>query len=94
MQPRAATHPTAPDPVSPLRRAPALPQVLWLWTSPPFWGGLRRCHVSRGSGPLLPTVESSGAAMCPMASDLASLPGRASVLPHVLHLSVGREPQE
>jgi hypothetical protein len=45
----SATCPMAPDLASRLRWAPVLPHVLWLWTSPPSWGGLWRCHVSRGS---------------------------------------------
>jgi hypothetical protein len=47
----------------PERRDPALPRVPQLWTSPPYRGGLRRCHVAPASPP---REESSGAAMYPM----------------------------
>jgi hypothetical protein len=47
-----------------LRWAPALSCVLWLRTLSPGWGGLRRCHVSYGSGPHLPTEVGSGAVTC------------------------------
>jgi hypothetical protein len=50
----------------------ALPRTLRLRTSPPYQGGLRRCHMSSGSGPHLPTEVGSGAVMCPMALDLTS----------------------
>jgi hypothetical protein len=45
----AATCPATSDPVSLLRRAPSLSRVSWLRTPPPYSGGVRRCHVSRGS---------------------------------------------
>jgi hypothetical protein len=45
----AATCPMTLDLPSRLRWAPMLSCVLWLRTSPPGWGGLRCCHVSRGS---------------------------------------------
>jgi hypothetical protein len=53
----ATTCPSAPDPASLLRRAPALPRVPQLWTPPPCSGGLRCCYVSLGSGPCLPARE-------------------------------------
>jgi hypothetical protein len=49
-----------------------LSRALRLWTLPPSCGGLRRCHMSYGSGPRLPAKVGSGAATCPMAPDLAS----------------------
>jgi hypothetical protein len=45
----AATCPMASDLASRSRWAPALSCILWLWTSPSGCGGLRCCHVSRGS---------------------------------------------
>jgi hypothetical protein len=63
-----------------------LPCVLRLRTSPPCQGGLRRCHVFYGSGPYLPTEVGSDAAICPMASGLASRLRWAPMLPHVLWL--------
>jgi hypothetical protein len=47
------------------RRAPALPHVPQLRTSPPRRGGLRCCHVDPTSPP---REESSGAATYPMAT--------------------------
>jgi hypothetical protein len=41
-----------------------LPHVLWLRTSPPDKGELRRCHVSYGSRPRLSAGVGSGAATC------------------------------
>jgi hypothetical protein len=73
----------SPDLVSPLRWAPALPHFLWLRTSPPDRGGLRRCHVSYGSEPRLPIEVGSSAATCPIAPDLASRLRWASTLPRV-----------
>jgi hypothetical protein len=46
-------------------------------TLPPCQVGLRPCHVSSGFEPHLPAREGSGAAMCTMALDPASLLGRA-----------------
>jgi hypothetical protein len=43
--------------------------------------GVWRCHVSCSSGPHLPAEAGSSAATCPIASNLASLPGWALVLP-------------
>jgi hypothetical protein len=40
----ATTHPTASDHASPMRRAPALPHVLWLGIAPPHWGGIQHRH--------------------------------------------------
>jgi hypothetical protein len=42
---------------------------------PPYWGGLRRYHMSHGSGPYLPVREGSGTATCPTAPDPTSLLG-------------------
>jgi hypothetical protein len=64
----------------------APPRALQLWTLPSYQGGLRRCHVSHSTEPHLPIREGSSAAMWPMALDLASLLGRAPVLPRVLLL--------
>jgi hypothetical protein len=63
----AATCPMPLDLTSQLRWTPTLPYVIWLQTSPPDWGGLRRCHVSCGSRPHLPTGAGSDAATCPTA---------------------------
>jgi hypothetical protein len=63
----AALCPMAPDLTSRLRWALEPPCVLWLWTSPPDWGGLWCCHVSCGSGSHLLTRAGSEAAMCPTA---------------------------
>jgi hypothetical protein len=46
--------------------------------------GLRRCHVSYGSGPRLLVEVGSGAATCPMAPDLASRLRWAPALPCVI----------
>jgi hypothetical protein len=46
--------PAALDPTSLLRRAPMLPCVPRLRILPPCLRGLRRCHVSYGSGSYLP----------------------------------------
>jgi hypothetical protein len=43
-----------------------LQRVPWLWTLPPYWGGLQCCHVSHSSRPYLPNKKGSGAAACPM----------------------------
>jgi hypothetical protein len=82
----ATTCPKAPDLASRLRWTPALPCVIWLWTSPPGWGGLWCCHVSYSSGSRLPTEVGSSAAMCHMALDFASRLRRAPTLPHALWL--------
>jgi hypothetical protein len=76
------------DPASLLRRAPVLTRVPRLCTSPPCWGELRCHHVSCGSGPHLSPKEGSDAAMCSVASDLASLLRSAPELPNVTRLSV------
>jgi hypothetical protein len=86
--------PTALDPASLLRRALALPHVPRLWIMPPCLGGLRRCHVSRGSKSCFPALEGSGATTCPTAPGLASLLERAPVLPRVPQFSVGRRSQD
>jgi hypothetical protein len=41
----ATTCSMAPDPAPLLGRAPVLPRVLQLWTSPSDWGGPRCCHM-------------------------------------------------
>jgi hypothetical protein len=82
----AATCPLDLDLTSRLRWAPVLPRVPWLWTSPLGRGGLRRCHVSYGSGPRLPAKVSSDAATCPMISDLTSRLRWTLALTHVLWL--------
>jgi hypothetical protein len=71
----AATRSVAPDLTSLPRWALVLPCVIWLQTLPTCPGGLRRCHMSYGSGPRLPAEEGSGAATCHMALDPASLWG-------------------
>jgi hypothetical protein len=63
----AATWPTALDLASILGRPPALPRAPWLRTLLPYSGGLRRCHVPRGSGPSLTAREGSNTATCPTA---------------------------
>jgi hypothetical protein len=83
----AATCPTASDPASLLKRAPMLPCVTRLRTSPPCSGGLRCCHVSHSSGPCLPALEGSGSATCPTAPDHAFLLRRAPALSRVLRPS-------
>jgi hypothetical protein len=75
--------PVALDPASRLRRAPALPRAPRLWTLSLCSGGLQCCHMSHDSGPCLPIEAGSGAAMCPMAPDPASLLRRAPMLPCV-----------
>jgi hypothetical protein len=62
-----------------------------LWIPPPYLGGLRCCHVSRGFKPCLLAREGSGAATCLEALDLASSLGRAPAPPRVLQFSVGDE---
>jgi hypothetical protein len=79
----------------------APPRALQYWTLPPSQGGLRSCHVSRGSRSHLPDRKGSGAAMCIVALDLlvglrcamcpvtpdpASLIGRAPMPPRALWL--------
>jgi hypothetical protein len=63
-----------------------LPCVLQLWTSVPCQCGLQCCHVSYNSGHCFPTEVGSDITMCPTTLNLASLPGWALVLPHVLYL--------
>jgi hypothetical protein len=50
----------------------ALSHKLYLRTTPPYRGGLRRHHVSRGPGPRLLAEVSSDAAMSPTARALPS----------------------
>jgi hypothetical protein len=61
----AVTCPMPLDLASRLRWTPVLSRVLWLWTSPPGWVRLWRCHVSYDSGPRLPAKLGSDAATCP-----------------------------
>jgi hypothetical protein len=61
------TCPAAPDPTFLLRRAPALPHVLRLRILPFYSGGLRRCHVSLDTRPLLPAQEGSDVVTCSVA---------------------------
>jgi hypothetical protein len=61
----AATCHTAPDPASLLTRAPVHLCVPPLQTMPPCLGGLQCYHMSRGSGPRLPTQQGSDTATCP-----------------------------
>jgi hypothetical protein len=70
-----------------------LPCLLQLWTSPPCQGGLWHCHTFYGAGPRLPAEVGSSAAVCPMASDPASWPGRILVLPRILRFPMGHGPQ-
>jgi hypothetical protein len=60
-----------------------LPHTLYLRTTPPCRGELRRCHVSRDFGPHLIAEESSDVATCPSAPDLASLLRWAPMVPRV-----------
>jgi hypothetical protein len=83
VHPHTATCLAAQDQASLLRRAPALPCVPWLRTSPLRLGEVWRYHASRGSRPHSTSEVGSGAAMCPMVLDPASLPKGASVLPRV-----------
>jgi hypothetical protein len=80
----ATTCPTAPDPASLLVWASAPPHVLWPWTLPPCWGGLRCCHISYGPGTCFPAGVVSGATMCPATPDPASLLGWAPTSPRVM----------
>jgi hypothetical protein len=89
----AATCHMALDLASRLRWAPVLPCVIWLRTSPPDIGGLRRCHVSYGSGPHLPEEVGFGATKYPMTLDLTSRFRWASALPRIPWFLVGRGPQ-
>jgi hypothetical protein len=83
MHRRVATCPTALDPASPPRWAPALPHALQLWTLPPYRGGLWCCHVPYGSKAHLAAEAGFGAATCPVAPNLAILLRWAPALPHV-----------
>jgi hypothetical protein len=53
-----------------------LSRKLYLQTTPPCRGGLRRHHASRGPGPRLLAEASSGTATCPMAPGSAFLRGK------------------
>jgi hypothetical protein len=79
----AATYPTAPNLASLPRWTPALPCVPRPWDSPPCRGGLRHYHVPHGPKPPLLAEIGSGAATCPAALDLASLPRWPPALPRV-----------
>jgi hypothetical protein len=83
VHPRATMYPAAPSLTSLLRWAPTLPCVTRLWISPPYRGGLQRCHVSCSSRSHLPIEESSDATTCPTALDPSSLRGRALALPRI-----------
>jgi hypothetical protein len=61
----AATCPMALDLANRLRWTVALPHVLWFRIPPPGRCGLRRCHMSYGSKPLLSAEVGSSATMCP-----------------------------
>jgi hypothetical protein len=52
-------------------------------TLPSNQGGLRRRHVSYGSGSRPPDREGSGITTCPVAPNPASLIGRAPASPRV-----------
>jgi hypothetical protein len=82
----AATCVMALDLTSRLRWAPVLPHALWLRTSSPSWGGLRRCHVSYDSIPHFSAEVGSGAVTSPIVSDLAFWLRWALALPRVLWL--------
>jgi hypothetical protein len=68
-------------PASPPSWTLGLPHVQWHRIPPPSEGGLWYRHVSSGSGPCLTAREGFDTAMCLMAPDPASQPGRASVQP-------------
>jgi hypothetical protein len=92
----AATCPMPLDLTSQLRWAPAVSCVIWLWTSPPSWGGFQCCHMPYASEPHLPVEVDSDAVMCttgpyvPWASSikksLAGLP--VQLCTHVLNARV------
>jgi hypothetical protein len=67
----ATTCPTTPDLASLLRWASALPRVPQLRTLPPWWGELRCCHVSHGSGLCIPE---RGAPVLSRVPQLGALP--------------------
>jgi hypothetical protein len=91
----AAMCPTVPDPTSPLRKAPALPRVLQLRTSPPYQGGLRCCHVSRSSGPGLPAEKDSSAATRPATPSGPRAPSEKGVVAgSTKHLRLARTVQQ
>jgi hypothetical protein len=77
---------SAPDLTSLMRWATVLPRVPRSQTSPPCWGELRCCHVSRNPGSRLLAEASPGAATRSSALDLVSLLRWASVLPRVPRL--------
>jgi hypothetical protein len=81
-----ATSPVAPDLASLFRRALVLSCVTWLQTSSPCSEGLWCYHVPRSSRPCLPAREDSGAVMCPVDPDPASLLERALTLPRAPRL--------
>jgi hypothetical protein len=87
---RASTrrHPIVPDPAFQPRWALASSRVQWFQILPPCSRGLRRCYVSRGSGPRLPAREGSGAATCTIAPDPTSRLGRAPMPSRVPRHSV------
>jgi hypothetical protein len=63
-------------------------RVPQLRTLPLYSEGLRCYHVSRDSGPYLPTKADTGAAMCPSAPDPASQLRRDPTLPCVPRLQI------
>jgi hypothetical protein len=77
---------TALNLTSLLRCASVLPCVPQLWTLPPYWGALWRCHVSLSFRSYLLTEVRSGAVMCPSVSDLVSLSRWAPVLSRITWL--------
>jgi hypothetical protein len=83
VHPRTTMCPATPDQASLLRRAPVLPRIPWLWTSPLRLVGVWCCHMSRGSRPQSTSEVGSSAATCPMALDPASPPKGAPVLPRI-----------
>jgi hypothetical protein len=76
----------APEPASLLREGSDAATCPRLRTPPLRLGGLRCCHVPRGSGPRLTIQEESDTAMRPSAPDSALPPKRAPALTRVLRL--------
>jgi hypothetical protein len=78
---RAATCAVASDHTSLYKRWDlTLPRVPRHWTSPPWWGELRCCHVSRGSESRFLVEVSFGAVTYPSAPELTSAPNLVSLL--------------
>jgi hypothetical protein len=76
----------APGPTSRLRKGYDTTTCPRLWNPPLCLGGLRHCHVPRGSGPCLTIQEGSDNTTHPLALDPASSPRRALALACVLQL--------